>query len=123
MKFAKWVFRIAGIWGVLVLTPLFFGESNEKFVPLPPLNHPEYFYGFLTVTLAFQLVFFFISMDPVKYRPLMIPCICEKFFYDVALVTLFQAHRIPSQMLVAAAADFTLGVFFVAAFVRTKGKG
>ncbi len=121
MTFAKWVFRIAGIWGVLVLTPLFFGENNEKLVPLPPINHPEYFYGFLTVTLAFQLIFFCISSDPIKYRLLMIPCMCEKFFYDVALLALFLAQRIPSQMLVAAAADLTLGVFFVAAFVKTKG--
>ena len=122
MKFAKWVFRIAGIWGLLILTPLFFGENNEKIVPLPPINHPEYFYGFLTVTLAFQILFFYISSDPVKYRALMIPCMCEKFFYCMAILALFSAGRVPQQMMVALAADFTLGALFVAAYIKLKSK-
>lgn len=123
MTFSKWVFRIAGAWGILVLTPLFFGENNEKLVPPPPINHPEYFYGFLTVTLAFQILFFFISTDPVKYRSLMIPCMFEKFFYNVALLALFLDHRLPTEMIAAGVADLIFGLLFVAAFLRLKPKG
>jgi hypothetical protein len=52
MKFAKFVFWAAGIWGVLVIAPLFFildviGRNDP-----PPVTHPGFYYGFVTVGLA-----------------------------------------------------------------------
>src|SRR6266481_7201856 len=85
MRFARTVFRIAGIWGVLTLTPLYFmfhliGRNDP-----PPLTHPGFFYGFLGAALAWQLAFFVVATDPVRYRPIMIPSILEKFSYGARL--------------------------------------
>ena len=68
MKFAKIVFWIAGIWGLLVVPPLFFifdriGKDNP-----PPITHPGFYYGFATVTLAWQIAFILIARDPVRLR-------------------------------------------------------
>ncbi len=43
MKFAKWVFTIAGIYGILVTLPLYFLESQMADMMPPALNHPEYY--------------------------------------------------------------------------------
>ena len=47
MKFAKIVFRIATIWGVLVLTPLYFMFNLIGRNDPPPITHPAFFYGFI----------------------------------------------------------------------------
>ncbi|MGH7494644.1 MAG: hypothetical protein ACREOO_19905 [bacterium] len=68
MKFAKWVFRIAGIYGLIVLTPMYFteGQISRDFPPAP--THPEYYYGFIGVALAWQVLFLLLSKDPLRYR-------------------------------------------------------
>ena len=47
MKFAKIVFWIAGIWGVLTLTPLYFMFDLIGRKDPPPITHPAFFYGFV----------------------------------------------------------------------------
>ena len=49
MKFAKIVFWIAGIWGVLVLTPLYFIFDLIGRKDPPPITHPAFYYGFVGV--------------------------------------------------------------------------
>jgi hypothetical protein len=119
MKFAKIVFRIAGIWGVLVLTPLYFifdliGRNDP-----PPITHPGFFYGFVGTALAWQIAFFFIATDPVRYRPLMIPSVFEKFSYGVAVIILVMQHRMRASDLIFGGIDLLLGFLFVIAFFRT----
>jgi hypothetical protein len=47
MSFARITFRIAGIWGLLILTPLyFFFDRIGRDYP-PPITHPDFYYGFL----------------------------------------------------------------------------
>jgi hypothetical protein len=52
MKFAKIVFLIAGIQGLLILAPLYFLERTIGRQAPPAITHPEYFYGFVGVALA-----------------------------------------------------------------------
>ena len=122
MKFAKIVFWIATIWGVLVLTPLFFlfdviGRNDP-----PAITHPGFYYGFATLGLAWQIVFLFIAVDPIRHRPLMIPSIFEKFSYLVAVLILVSQHRMHSSDLTFAFADGILGVLFVIAYFRTPAR-
>ena len=86
MKFAKVVFWIAGIWGLLIITPLYFMFDLIGRKDPPPITHPGFFYGFVGLALAWQIAFLFIARDPVRYRPLMIPSIIEKFSYGAAVV-------------------------------------
>src|ERR1700742_4509426 len=94
MKFAKVLFRIAGVWGVLVLTPLYFIFDRIGVMDPPPITHPAFYYGFVGAGLAWQLAFFVIASDPVRYRPLMIPSVIEKFTYGIAVIVLFLQKRI-----------------------------
>ncbi|MDI1241860.1 MAG: hypothetical protein PSX80_08075, partial [bacterium] len=77
MRFARWTFLIAGIYGLLALVPMYFMESQIGVDTPPAITHPEYFYGFVGVAIAFQLVFLTISTDPAKYRPLMVAAMVE----------------------------------------------
>jgi hypothetical protein len=120
MKFAKVVFLVAGIWGVLVVTPLYFLFDVIGRQDPPAITHPGFYYGFVGGALAWQIAFLFIGGNPVRLRPMMIPSIAEKFTFGVAVVTLVMQGRMHRTDLVFAATDVTLGVLFVAAYLRTK---
>ena len=61
MKFAQWVFGIAAAYGVITVAPLYFMEQAIGRQDPPPITHPMFFYGFVGVTLAWQLFFFVIA--------------------------------------------------------------
>jgi len=119
IRFAKRVFNTAGVYGLIVMLPQYFLEHATGRMYPPPITHPEYYYGFIGVTVAWQVVFLIIAHDPVRYRPMMIPSILEKAGFGFAAIPLFLLGRLSAQMLGAALIDMTLGVFFVVAFVRT----
>jgi hypothetical protein len=119
MRFAKIVFRVAGIWGVLILTPLYFMFDVISRNDPPPITHPGFFYGFAGAGLAWQIAFFFIAKDPARHRPLMIPSVLEKLSYGAAVVVLVLQRRMHSSDLVFAATDLLLGILFVIAYIKT----
>ena len=123
MKFQKWLFRIAGIWGVVLLAPLYFifdliGQQDP-----PPITHPAFYYGFVGVALAWQVAFFIIAGDPVRFRPIMIPSILEKIGYGGAVVILYGQGRMHSQDLAFGVADLLFAVLFAIAYARTPSQG
>lgn len=122
MKFAKIVFTVAGIWGLLVLTPLLFLEQKIGVDHPPAITHPEYFYGFAFVAIAFQVVFLIVGRDPLRYRPLMLACMLEKFPFVVACAVLYWRGRLYPAFLVGPAADLILGLLFIVAYVKTGSK-
>ena len=119
MRFAKIAFWIAAIWGVLVITPLYFMFDLIGRKDPPPITHPAFFYGFVGAALAWQIAFFFIASDPARYRPLMIPCVFEKFSYGAAVVILVLQGRTHSSDLLFAGTDLLLGFLFVVAYLKT----
>ena len=123
MKFAKVVFWVAAIWGVLIITPLYFLFDMVGRKDPPAITHPGFYYGFVGTALAWQIAFFFIARDPMRHRPLMIPSIFEKFSYALALVILVSQSRTNRNDLVFAAVDGLLGELFVVAYLKTSGSG
>jgi vacuolar-type H+-ATPase subunit I/STV1 len=119
VKFAKIVFWIAGIWGLLVITPLYFMFNLIGQKDPPPITHPGFYYGFVGCALAWQVAFCFIATNPVRYRPLMIPSVLEKATYAVAIVTLVWHGRTSHSDLVFAATDSLLGILFLIAYFKT----
>ena len=119
MKFAKLVFLVAGVYGLIVVLPQYFLESKIGVDSQPPITHPEFYYGFIGVTLAWQVVFLILSRDPVRYRPMMIAAVVEKFSFAAAVPMLFVQQRVSSLMLVPAGIDLLLGILFVASFLKT----
>src|SRR5215475_4348344 len=122
MKFAKYVFYIAGIYGVLVITPLYFIFDKIGQQDPPPITHPGFYYGFAGCALAWQIAFLVIAANPVRLRPMMIPSMVEKFTYAPAVVVLVMQGRMHQTDLIFAATDFTLGLLFIAAYLKTAGE-
>jgi hypothetical protein len=120
MKFAKILFLIAGIWGVLVLTPLYFMFDLIGRQDPPAITHPAFYYGFVGVGLAWQIAFFVIAPDPIRLRPMMIPAVIEKFTYGTALSVLYLQHRLHIQDLAFGGIDLLFGLLFLAAFIKTS---
>jgi hypothetical protein len=122
MKLAKVVFWIAGVWGILILTPLYFMFDAIGRQDPPAITHPGFYYGFTSVGLAWQVAFFVIARDPVRYRLMMIPSMLEKFGYGASLTALYLQHRLHPSDLVFAGVDLLFGVLFLTAFFRTAQK-
>lgn len=72
----RWLLRVAGIYGLLVLLPLFVLEAQISLLQ-PPITHPEYYYGFVGVGVAWQVAFLIMSRDPVRYRNLLPAAVLE----------------------------------------------
>ena len=52
VTFARIVFVVAGIWGIVVLTPFYWLVDVTGRRYDPPTAYPHFFYGFLAVALA-----------------------------------------------------------------------
>jgi hypothetical protein len=119
MRFAKIVFRIAGIWGLLIIAPLYFlfekiGSQNP-----PAVTHPEFYYGFVGVTLVWQIGFFLIASDPLRFRPLMIVAILEKLVYITPMIALYLQHRVAANQLIWVGTDSILCLLFIISYLTT----
>lgn len=120
MSFAKFTFIGAGIWGITVLTPLFWHVDLTGRRYGVPTEHPDFFYGFLTVAMAWQIAFLVIASNPARFRLLMIPSIVEKLGYVGVLAVLYWNGRIAAVDAQAAVPDLLLALLFIVAFVRTR---
>lgn len=120
MKFARIVFLIAGIYGLLVLVPDYFLERTYGQMYPPAITHPELYYGFLGTAVAWQVAFLIISRDPARYRPLMLAAMIEKFSFAAAAAVLYFQQRIASAPLAGACGDTLLGVLFVISYLKTS---
>ena len=123
MKFAKWVFLVAGVVGILELLPLYFSETQIGVDFPPAITHPEFFYGFAGVALAWQVLFLILARDPVRYRLMMLPGILEKLGYGFAVTALFVVHRVAPLTLMFGCLDLLWVVLFAAAFRATRPSG
>ena len=119
MKFARNVFRIAGIYGLLNLLPQYFFEERIGRDFPPPITHPELFYGFLGVAAAWQLVYLWIARDPQRFRPMMPLAVIAKASFGVPTVALFFAGRVHALVHFFAWVDLLLGALFAVAYSKT----
>ena len=119
MRFARTVYRVAGIYGLLVVAPGYFLEARIGRDLPPAITHPEYFYGFLGVTIAWQILFLVLSTDPIRYRAMMLPTFVEKAGFGIPAIVLFAQGRIPLAVLSMGMVDWILLGLFVAAYVAT----
>jgi len=89
MKTVRWIFLIAGIYGVLALIPVIFAELYG-----PPVQAPEFYYGFAFLALVFQFIFLAIARDPARLRVLIPICILEKLAFFGPAIVLYATGRL-----------------------------
>jgi hypothetical protein len=121
MKFTKYTFWIAAIYGVLIIFPLFFSEQKLGIDYPPPISHAEYFYSFAAVTLIWQVLFIFIAVNPIQLRPVIIPCILEKLCLLPAFVIMVPQGRFPYFWIPLMLVDIIFAIAFFIAFRKLKG--
>lgn len=119
MTSSRLIFRIAGIWGLLIVLPFYFLFDRIGREHPPAITHPEFFYGFLGVTVAWQLAFLTIATDPFRFRPIMLPAAVEKLGFVGTLVVLYAQGRMTPGQVALGVPDLALGVLFTIAFIRT----
>lgn len=124
MRFARITFVAAGVWGLLVLLPLYTARGQMamlRAIRVPPaLADPQFFYGFLAVTLAWQLAFLAIATDPVRYRIFIPVAFIEKAVYVAGMMALAARGRITPVQLAGSAPDAVLGILFAASWLLLR---
>ena len=123
MIFAKRVFLGAAVYGLIVLLPQYLLESKTGRDFPPAITHPEYYYGFIGIAVAWQIVFLIVSRDPVRYRPIMLAAVVEKAVFGFPAIALYATNQLSRQMLGAGLIDLTLGTLFIIAYRRTPPPG
>jgi hypothetical protein len=119
MKTARYIFGIAGIYGILVMAPLYFTLEKTGIDYPPPITHPEYYYGFVGMALVFQLVFLMIAADPIRYRPLMLVSLLEKLSFGIPTTWMYLQGKVSGPVVIGGAIDLVLFVLFLIAYFAT----
>jgi len=120
MRFAKAVFVVAGVWGLLVLTPLYFAADLVGRLYPPPITHPDFYYGFIGVAVAWQIGFLVIGRDPERFQVMMIPAVLEQLVYVITLTALYVQGRLAAGQFALAGPDLALGILFIVSFFRVE---
>ena len=113
MKFARWIFLIAGALGLLSTVPLVFAEKTLG------VEKPEFFYGFVFLNLCWQIAYLLLSSDVIRFRPMMIPAFLAKASGTAALTWLYLLKRVSVQWAAIGAVDGVFAALFLAAYLAT----
>jgi hypothetical protein len=119
-RFARRVYTVAGIYGLIVMLPQYFLADRIGRDAPPPITHPEYFYGFIGVVLAWQLAFLVIGREPARFRALMPVTVLEKLVFAVPVLMLWAKGQVAASVLPFAGLGLLLGALFFASYLRTK---
>lgn len=117
---ASRIFLVAGIYGIVALLPQYFMEARIGSLFPPAITHPENFYGFIGVALAWQFAFLVIARDVARYRLLMLPATFEKLSFGLAGWILFAQERVAGAVAAAATVDVLFAALFLFAYRITR---
>lgn len=120
MKFVRWLFNIAGVYGLISVAPLYFMEQTIDRQDPPPITHPMFFYGFVGVTLTWQFLFFVIARQPTQLRPVIPFAALEKLSFGTGAMVLYSQGRLDHNDLWFGGIDLTLAVLFLLAWWRSR---
>ena len=108
MQFARVVFSVAGLVGLLALIPMYIADGSYRY------------YGSLGGLVAWQVAFFVIAYDPARYRIMMVPATMEKLLWVATLVVLYFRGDLAAREVIGATIPHgILGALFVASFLKT----
>ena len=119
MRIVRWIFWVAGVYGLAVLLPQYFLLEQIGRDQPPAITHAEYFYGFVGVAVAWQVAFLVIGHDPPRYRPLMLVAALEKISFGIAVALLFAQQRVAASTFFFGMVDLLLAGAFVVAWRLT----
>jgi hypothetical protein len=83
----------------------------------PAITHAEFYYGFVCVAFAWQIVYLMMFRDPLRFRPMLIPAIVGKAGFALSVCALFVRGRLAARNLVLPSIDLVLAALFAWAYV------
>ena len=110
MRFARWSFAIAGIYGLVATLSLYFGPALSA--------GTQWLYGFAGAAAATQLAYLLIATDPVRYRMVIPVGIASKLSFAIPMTILFLRGDSPMTSFAFALIDYALALLFAITFVR-----
>lgn len=119
MIFARRVFLAAAVIGPFLLVPLFFLERTVGALFPPAITHPEFYYAFAAVALVWQLGYFVISTDPVRYRAFMPVALLAKLTVVLTALAMLGLGRIRLDAAAAGLPDSVFVALFWVAWRKT----
>lgn len=119
LRFPRIVYTAAGTYGLFVMLPQYWMEVRIGRDAPPAITHPEYFYGFIGVVVAWQLVFLLIARNPVLHRAMMPITVVEKLAFAVPAIVLYAQHRLASSVLAFGMLDLAWAALFTACGLMT----
>ena len=105
---------------MIEVVPLYFYEATLGRTQPPPITHPDFYYGFVGIALAWQIAFLIIARDPLRYLSLMPAVSLEKALYPAAVFVLYAQGRVAAQMLGGASLDVVWLVLFVTVWLKLR---
>jgi hypothetical protein len=121
--YSRWLFVLAGLSGLALLLPMYLMKDYLGSNDPPAITHPEFYYGFVGVAIAWQVLFLIIAVDPLRYRPVIVPAVLEKLGYSLAVIVLYRSGQVSLGPLLTGIMDLTLGVLFAIAYVALSRRG
>ncbi len=117
MKFSKRLFLVAGIYGLAIIMPMYFLKDLVARLDPPAITHPEYYYGFLGVAAAWQVMYLVVSLDPARFRPMIPPAVFAKLSFVLAVFVLFALGRASALVAMAVVGDLIFAALFAYAYL------
>ena len=114
VRFVRRLFWTAGIFGTAAIAASIF-SADQLAKASTPISHPEFFYGFNGIALAWQFMFLLIGSDPGRYRWAMLPAALEKFAFALPCAYYLVQGQLAHILVPFAAIDAILGVSFLIA--------
>ena len=120
MKVTKIVFGIAAIYGFVLLIPLYFLMNTIGRKSPPLITHPQFYCGFVGVTLLWQCIFVLIALDPLRFQAIIPIAVLEKVACTVPVLILYLMDKVQLNILGTALADPIFAILFLAAYFRVS---
>lgn len=105
---------------LIVLLPQYFLERKFGDDYPPAISHPEFYCGFLAVTVVWQSADLLISRDPARFRPIVLLGVSAKTSFVAAAIVLSIQQRIAGAILTAALVDLLPAELFLAAWWKIR---
>lgn len=110
MRFARWWFGMAFVYGMAAVLPLYFRA---------PVGAPNFYYGFAGAAGATQFAYLLIATDPARFRPVIPVGILSKLSFAIPCILFYARGALGRDMLLFAAIDLLLATGFAAAWALT----
>jgi hypothetical protein len=114
VRWSRWLFLVAGIYGVLAVAPLYFGGTAGRGLDL------LYRYGFAGAAGATELMYLVIATDPRRYRALMPVGLFSKLSAAIPCELLAAVGRVAPVMAWVGLVDLLLGAGFLASWIALR---